>query len=186
MKKVVTDSRKGVVLVNGKKIPRLLLSIIKGAVGKSFVVKHYRGGRMVVTRYPDMSKVMASEQQRERRDLFREAVVYAQWIIGDEERKRAFRKTLPRKKRGKVYQAAIQLYMRMQGDNQWLRKQLAVQAVVSSMKDGGVVNGIHDVLPVVKRFANHFLKAWAGSSRSSQCSQCSHSSQICFLRISRE
>jgi hypothetical protein len=143
MKKVIIDSRKGVVLVNGKNIPRLLLRIIRGAVGKSFVVKHYRGGRMVVTRYPDMSRIVASEQQRVRRDLFREAVVYARWVIGDEERKQAFRKTLPRKKRGKVYQAAIQLYMRMQGDKQWLRKQLAVKAVVQVQKTERIVAGIY-------------------------------------------
>jgi hypothetical protein len=145
MKKVVIDSRMGVVLVNGKKIPRLLLLMIRGAVGKSFVVKHYRGGRIVVTRFPDMSKVMASGKQRVRRDLFREAVVYAQWIIGDEERKQAFRKTLPRKKRGKVYQAAIQLYMRMKGDEQWLRKQLAVRAVVRDVQcEAASVKGVCD------------------------------------------
>jgi hypothetical protein len=135
-KQVVIDNKKGVVEVEGKRIPRLLLGIIRGGVGKCFVVKHYRGkkkGRkIVVTRYPNMSGIVVSEKQRERRNLFREAVVYAKWIVGDEERKQAFRKTLPRKRRKHVYQAAIRLYMSMQGDPKWLRKQLAVKAMVRS------------------------------------------------------
>jgi hypothetical protein len=94
------------------------------------VVKHYKGRKIVITKFPDMSGIVASAKQRVRRDLFREAVVYAKWILADPERKKAFRKSLPRRKQRKVYQAAIQLYMRMQGDKQWLRKQLAVQAVV--------------------------------------------------------
>jgi hypothetical protein len=107
-----------------------LYRMIRGAVGKRFVVKHYKGGKVVVTRFPDMSGIVPSKKQRARRDLFREAVVYAKWMIEDRERKKAFRKKLPRKKRGKVYQAAIRLYMRMQGDKGWLRKQLAVRGVM--------------------------------------------------------
>ena len=113
--------------------------MIRGAVGKEFVVKHYKGGKIVVTKYPDMSGIVASGKQRERRDLFREAVVYARWIVADEERKKAFRKTLPWKKRRYVYQAAIRLYMSMQGDKQWLRKQLAVKAVMSASAEKGMV-----------------------------------------------
>ena len=40
-----------------------------------FVVKHYRNGKIVVTKYPDMNGIVASEKQRMQRDLFREAVV---------------------------------------------------------------------------------------------------------------
>jgi hypothetical protein len=134
MKQVYIDNSKRLVIVNGKRIPRLLLRIIQGAIGKSYVVKRYRGGRIVVTRFPDMSGIVASAKQRVRRALFREAVVYAKWIIADAERKKVFQKSLPRRKQRKVYQAAIQLYMRMQGDKQWLRKQLAVQAVVRAQE----------------------------------------------------
>jgi hypothetical protein len=121
------------VVVNGKQVPRLLLSIIQGSIGQKFVVKHYKGRKIVITRFPDMSGIVASEQQRERRDLFKEAVVYAKWIIADEDRKKAFRKSLPRRKQRKVYQAAKQLYMSRQGDKQWFRKQLAVKAMVRSI-----------------------------------------------------
>jgi hypothetical protein len=123
-KDVYIDNSKKLVMVNGKVIPRLLLSIIRGAIGKSFVVKRYRGRRMVVTRFPDMSGIVATEKQRVRRDLFREAVVFGKWIIADEARKLAFKNTLPRKKRRKVYQAALQMYIREKGNKMWLRKVL--------------------------------------------------------------
>ncbi|MCU7549088.1 hypothetical protein OCK74_08175 [Chitinophagaceae bacterium LB-8] len=139
MKQVYINSKQRVVIKEGKQIPRLLLGMIRGSIGKCFVVKHYRGNkkkkwkkRIVITKYPDMSRIVASEKQRVRRDLFKEAVVYAQWILSDPEQKKAFRKTLPRKKRKHVYQAAIRLYMGMQGDKQWLRKQLAVRGMMST------------------------------------------------------
>jgi hypothetical protein len=122
MKDVVIDNSQQLVIVNGKVIPRLLLRLIRGAIGKSFVVKRYRGGRMVVTRFPDMSGIVATEKQRLRRDLFREAVVFAKWIIANEGRRLAFRNTLPRKKRRKVYQAALQMYMREKGNKRWVTK----------------------------------------------------------------
>jgi hypothetical protein len=100
--------------------------MIKGAIGKKFVIKHYKGGRVVMTRFPDMSGIVPTENQKVRRDLFREAVVFAKWIIADEERKRFFKNTLPRKKRKKVYQAALQMYMRKKGNKLWLRKELAI------------------------------------------------------------
>jgi hypothetical protein len=141
-KEVFIVSKKRLVVVNGKKVPRLLLSIIQGAIGKSFVVKHYKGRKIVITKFPDMSGIVASAKQRVRRELFREAVVYAQWIIADEDRKKAFRKTLPRRKQRKVYQAAIQLYMRMQGENQWLRKQLAMRAMLRGQEMNKVIKRV--------------------------------------------
>jgi hypothetical protein len=107
--------------------------MIRGAIGKKFVVKRYKGRKTVVTRFPDMSGVVASEKQKERRDLFREAVVWAKWIISDEHRKLAFKNTLPRKKRKKVYQAALQMYMREKGNKQWVRK------VLENMEQQGAV-----------------------------------------------
>lgn len=138
MKKVVIHSKRKLVIVNGRQIPRLLLTLIRGAIGKKFVVKHYKGRKIVITKYPDMSGIIPSAKQRLRRELFREAVEYAKWIVEDEERKKAFRNTLPRRKQKRVFQAAIQMYMRMEGDQKWLSKQLAVKAVVRSVKGGGV------------------------------------------------
>jgi hypothetical protein len=125
MSEIVIDNSIGLVMVNGKVLPRMLLGLMRGAVGKSFVVKHYKGRGRVVTRFPDLSGIVATEKQKVRRDLFREAVVWAKWVIGDEHRKLAFRNTLPRKKRKKVYQAALQMYIREKGNKLWLREQWA-------------------------------------------------------------
>lgn len=134
MKDVVIDNRKELVMVDGKVVPRILLRTMRGAVGRSFVVKRYTCGRMVVTHFPDMSGIVASGKQKVRRDLFREAVAFAKWVIADEQRKLAFRNTLPRKKRRKVYQAALQLYIRMKGNKLWVRK------VLESMERQGVLH----------------------------------------------
>jgi hypothetical protein len=100
--------------------------MIRGAIGKNFVIKHYKGGKVVRTKFLDMSGIVVTEKQRVRRDLFREAVVFAKWIISDDERKLAFKNTLPRKKRKKVYQAALQMYIREKGNKLWLRKVLGM------------------------------------------------------------
>ena len=155
MKNVVIDNRQELVMVNGKVIPRLLLRMIRGAIGKSFVVKRYRGGKVVVTHFPDMGGIVASGKQRMRRNLFREAVVWAKWVIADEERKLAFKRTLPRKKRRKVYQAALQLYIREKGNKLWLRK------VLESMERQWVAFGVkremsnvnREILPVPVAFS---------------------------------
>ena len=142
MNKVFIDSKRKLVIVNGRKIPRLLLMLIRGAIGKKFVVKHYKGRKIVITKYPDMSGIVPSAKQKACRALFREAVVYAKWIVEDAERKEAFRNDLPRRKRKRVFQAAVQMYMRMEGDQQWLRKQLAVKEVVRNVKrETSNVNG---------------------------------------------
>ncbi|MCU7551311.1 hypothetical protein OCK74_19470 [Chitinophagaceae bacterium LB-8] len=124
-----------------KQVSRTLYSNMRGAVGKRFVIKRYKGRKIVVTRYPDMSRIIPSDKQKERRNLFKEAVAYAKWVVEDPKRKKAFKKTLPRKKQKQVYQAAIQLYLRMQGDKQWLRKQLAAQALVSAEVEGTLGKG---------------------------------------------
>ena len=59
--------------------------MIRGAVWKLFVVKHYKGGKIVVTKFPDMQGIVPSGKQRVRRDLFREAVLYGRWMVADED-----------------------------------------------------------------------------------------------------
>lgn len=62
------------------------LTLIRGAIGKEFVIKHYKDGA-VRTRYPDMSGIVATPRQRKCRNLFKEAVAYAKEVIADAERK---------------------------------------------------------------------------------------------------
>jgi hypothetical protein len=81
----------------------------QGAIGKRFVIKHYKK-RRVITKFPDMTRIIASKGQRKCRDLFKEAVVYALSIIRNKEKKEEWRKKL-RKKSGDVYNALIKAYM---------------------------------------------------------------------------
>ena len=62
-----------------------------------------------MTKYPDMTKIKASAKQRTCRNLFREAVVYAQMVIADPVLKAAWQKKL-RRSNG-VYNEAIKVYM---------------------------------------------------------------------------
>ena len=84
------------------------LKLIRGAIGKEFVIKHYKDGA-VKTKYPDMSGIVASAPQRRCRNLFKEAVAYAKEVIADTGRKTSWQKKL-RKSNG-VYNAAIKEYM---------------------------------------------------------------------------
>ena len=84
------------------------LCIISGSTGKKIVVKQYSKGT-VITKYPDMEGIVASGSQHACRNLFKEAVAFAQEINNDAEKKKAFRK---KNKSGKrVYHAAIREYM---------------------------------------------------------------------------
>ena len=90
-----------------KKIP-FSFTLIKGAIGKQFVVKHYRKGP-IVTKYPDMTSIIASKNQEACRQRFQEASAYAVFIIGDPAKREALELRI-----GKVtglYNAAIKEYM---------------------------------------------------------------------------
>ena len=90
-----------------KKIP-LHLMWIRGAIGKEFVIKHY-GRRIVKTKFPDMSGIIASSQQRKCRNLFAEAVLYAKTVIADPRQKAEWQKKI--KRRNGVYNKAIKAFM---------------------------------------------------------------------------
>ena len=50
--------------------------MMRGGIGKSFCIKHYNRG-IIKTKFPDMTKIIASGQQRKCRNIFKEAVAYA-------------------------------------------------------------------------------------------------------------
>ena len=85
-----------------------LMRRIQGAIGKKFVVKHYRKG-VVVTRFPDMTKIVASPHQRKCRDAFREAVVWAKKVMADPVTKQAYQRKLKAKRR--LFNRLIKEYM---------------------------------------------------------------------------
>jgi hypothetical protein len=59
-----------------------LFEALSGALGKEIVFKQYKD-KTVVSRYPDMSKLKATERQRERRNIMKEANAYASRIKRD-------------------------------------------------------------------------------------------------------
>jgi hypothetical protein len=82
---------------------------ISGAIGKQIVFKQYKD-RQVVTKFPDMSGIVASAAQRNCRDRFKEAAAFAKGINNDPEKKKAYlRKTA---KKRNVFNAAISEYMK--------------------------------------------------------------------------
>ena len=93
-----------------RRIPYLpfSLTLIRGAIGKEFVIKHYSYGA-IRTRYPDMTRIIASAKQRKCRNLFKEAVEYAKQVIADPVEKAAWQKRL--RKRNGVFNAAVKFYM---------------------------------------------------------------------------
>ena len=89
------------------KLPLSLL-MIRGSIGKQFVIKHYKWG-IIKTKFPDMSGIVASAGQRQCRNIFKEAVAYAKAVIADPVLKKAWQKRLRR--RNGVYNAAVTDYM---------------------------------------------------------------------------
>ncbi len=85
-----------------------LLQLVRGAIGKEYVIKHYKYG-VIRTKYPDMTRIVASIRQRKCRNLFSEAVSYAKEVISDAERKQQWQKRLRR--RNGVYNEAIKYHM---------------------------------------------------------------------------
>ena len=92
------------------RISHVLLKNISGAVGKQLVFKQY-GDKTIVTKYPDMSKVKPSEQQKDSRKRFAEAVAYAQAINRNPEQKTLYLKKV--KKGQSVYHFALKEYLEM-------------------------------------------------------------------------
>jgi macrodomain Ter protein organizer (MatP/YcbG family) len=82
---------------------------VSGAIGKKYVIKQYKKGQ-VVTRYPDMSRIVPTARQKVRRRLFARAVRYAQSIYWKEELKAEWKRKLRRPKR--LFQALMKQYYR--------------------------------------------------------------------------
>lgn len=88
---------------------------MRGSINKQILVKQY-AHKTVVTKYPDMSRVVLSPQQKQKNEIFAEAVKYAQGILRDPEKYREFRKSLRPGQR--VYNQAIKAYLAsVKGEN---------------------------------------------------------------------
>ncbi|MES2329618.1 MAG: hypothetical protein V4539_08450 [Bacteroidota bacterium] len=90
----------------------LLATGLSGAVAKQLVFKTY-AGKTIVSKFPDMSAVKPSVAQKSRRELFREAVIYARAINNDPVAKQKYALKLPAG--SSVYQAAIKDFLQRAG-----------------------------------------------------------------------
>jgi hypothetical protein len=87
-----------------------LLIGLRGSIGKQIVFKNY-GHCTVVTKYPDMSRVIRTPLQKGKNRIFARAVRYAQSILQDPEKLQNYKSTL--KPGERVYNAAIREYMNL-------------------------------------------------------------------------
>ena len=90
--------------------------MIRGAIGKRFVIKHYKYG-VVKTKYPDMSRIIPSEAQKMRRRLFKRAVVYAQKVFANPILKEEKRRMLRRPRR--LFQALMKEWFNKRKETQF-------------------------------------------------------------------
>lgn len=91
----------------------ILLQQLRGAIGKQLVIKQY-GDKTVITAYPDTpKKKRRSALQKLQQDEFKAAVKYAQAILRDPVKKKAYAKKV--KKGQLVYHYAISEYKRKKG-----------------------------------------------------------------------
>lgn len=68
-----------------------LFKELRGALGKDIVIKQYRG-KTVITAYPVLAKKKHSPLQKLYRDDFAAGVKYAQGILQDKAKKKAYEK----------------------------------------------------------------------------------------------
>jgi hypothetical protein len=95
---------------------------IRGAIGTLYVVKHYKErrlpngkripARIVITKFPDMSKIIASSLQKDCRTHFHKAVAFAKEVIADTDLKQAWAARYHIKLR-QVYSKALSIYIKL-------------------------------------------------------------------------
>jgi hypothetical protein len=85
-----------------------LLTLVQGAIGKEYVIKHYSYG-IVKTKYPDMRRIVASDRQQQCRNLFKAAVTHAKTIMANPVQKAAWAKKV--KQKHLVFNMVIKAYM---------------------------------------------------------------------------
>lgn len=84
-----------------------ILKQVKGRIG-DIVIKQY-GDKTVVSKYPDMSNIIPSDSQKEKRSRFAEAVAYAKAINDSTVLREDYVKRVGRVR--SVYQHALKEYL---------------------------------------------------------------------------
>ena len=86
---LLTSNKKAMAIV----AKNSLFEALSGALAKEIVFKKYKN-KTVVSKYPDMSKVKATEKQKVQRKLMKEANAYASKIRRDAELRAEYEKKL--------------------------------------------------------------------------------------------
>lgn len=89
------------------KLP-LSQQIIRGAIGKKFVIKQYAFG-IVKTKFPDMKEIIATDAQRKCRNDFAKAVSFAKAILHEPLMKKEWQQKLKVKRR--LFNAILKYYL---------------------------------------------------------------------------
>ena len=106
-----------------KRLP-LKYRIIRGAIGKRFVIKHYSYG-VIMTRYPNMKNIIPTEAQKLRRRLFKKAVKYAQSIYANPAMKEEMRRILRKPKR--LFQALMKEWFKKRQEREfWNQRRIKI------------------------------------------------------------
>jgi hypothetical protein len=89
-----------------------LFKELKGALGKSIVIKQYKN-KTVITAYPTKNNKKPTQLQKLYQDDFKKAIQYAQSILRNPVKKKAYEKKI--KEGETVYHYAIKEYKRKMG-----------------------------------------------------------------------
>ena len=88
------------------------LNMIQGSIGKKIVIKQTKNGP-VLSKYPQMGKVVPSTKQVKQRNYFKEAVAYAKSIYVDPVQKARWEKRLGRE--GRLFNKIMGVYLKESG-----------------------------------------------------------------------
>ncbi|HET7896100.1 MAG TPA: hypothetical protein VFL47_00470 [Flavisolibacter sp.] len=88
--------------------PHSLLNALQGKLGDEIIFKHY-ANKIVVSKYPDMSRVKPSPLQQAYRNRMKEANAYARAVKRDPERTAAYERILQPGEN--VYRKAVKAFM---------------------------------------------------------------------------
>lgn len=70
-----------------------LLNALRGSVGKELVFRQLHG-KTVVSKYPDMSRVLPSEAQKKQRERMKQANAYASMVCRDRKLRKNYERQL--------------------------------------------------------------------------------------------
>ena len=87
----------------------IVINNISGSIGKQIVIKKFKAGT-IVTKFPDMSNIIPTEEQKKKRTKFADAVAFAKQINNNPAEHKKWKKDYPNAM--SVFQAAISWYMK--------------------------------------------------------------------------